>query len=155
MEHSGRHKAWRCSRRNSGWRCIARAAPFSWPGQPRSAQAWRIPREIDTATATGPLPHYYLGLAGDVLLAAGRAAHGLAYLDRAIATVDEPGVGFFLPEIYRLRGECRLALCRGNEDEARRDFATAREIATRQGAMIFERRASASLAEVSSGPTTG
>jgi predicted ATPase/class 3 adenylate cyclase len=54
--------------------------------------------EIDTATATGPLPQYYLGLAGGVLLAAGRPADGRAYLDRAIATIDEPDVGFFLPE---------------------------------------------------------
>jgi predicted ATPase/class 3 adenylate cyclase len=110
--------------------------------------------EIDTATATGPLPHYYLALAGDVLLAAGRPAEGRTYLDRAIATIDEPDVGFFLPEIYRLRGECGLALGGGNEDEARRDFAIAREIAIRQGAVIFERRASASLAEFCNSPTT-
>jgi tetratricopeptide (TPR) repeat protein len=71
-----------------------------------------IDREIDKATAAGPVPQYYLGLAAEVLLAAGRPADGLAHLDHAIATVDEPGVGFYLPEIYRLRGECRLALGR-------------------------------------------
>jgi hypothetical protein len=89
-----------------------------------------------------------------VLLAAGRPAEGRVYLDRAIATIDEPDVGFFLPEIYRLRGECGLALG-GNEDEARRDFAIAREIAFRQGAVIFERCAGASLAEFCNSPTTG
>jgi hypothetical protein len=73
----------------------------------------------------------------------------------SIAAIDEPDVGFFLPEIYRLRGECGLALSGGNEDEARRDFAIAREIAIQQGAVIFERRASASLAELCNGPTTG
>ena len=46
----------------------------------------------------------------------GRSAEGLALLDRAIAAIDEPGVGFYLPEIYRLRGECLLALGRGNMD---------------------------------------
>ena len=107
-----------------------------------------IDSEIDKATAAGPLPQYYLGLAGEVLLAAGRSAEGLALLDRAIATIDEPGVGFYLPEIYRLRGECLLALGRGNMDEARQAFAAARDIAIRQGAVIFERRAEASLGEI-------
>ena len=80
--------------------------------------------EIDQAIAAGPLPQYYLGLAGEVLLAAGRSAEGLALLDRAIAAIDEPGVGFYLPEIYRLRGERLLALGRGNVDEkARQAFA--------------------------------
>ena len=101
--------------------------------------------EIDNATAAGPVPQYYLGLAAEVLLAAGRPADGLAHLDRAIAAIDEPGVGFYLPEIYRLRGECLLALDRDNKDEARSAFATARDIARRQGAVIFERRAEASL----------
>ena len=48
----------------------------------------------------------------------------LAHLDHAIAGIDEPGVGFYLPEIYRLRGECLLALDRDNKEAgARRDRA--------------------------------
>jgi tetratricopeptide (TPR) repeat protein len=94
------------------------------------------------------VPQYYLGVAADILLAAGRAADGLAHLDRAIAGIDEPGVGFYLPEIYRLRGECLLALNRANKDAARQAFVIARDIARRQGAVIFERRAEASLAEL-------
>jgi predicted ATPase len=107
-----------------------------------------IDSEIDKATATGPFPQYYLGLAGEVLLAAGRLTEGLALLDRAIAAIDEPGVGFYLPEIFRLRGECLLSLGRGNMDDARQAFAAARDIANRQGAVIFERRAKASLGEI-------
>jgi class 3 adenylate cyclase/tetratricopeptide (TPR) repeat protein len=114
-----------------------------------------IDSEIDKATAAGPLPQYYLGLAGEVLLAAGRSAEGLALLDRAIAAIDEPGVGFYLPEIYRLRGECLLALGRGNMDAARQAFAAARDIAIRQGAVIFERRAEASLGEITNIRTIG
>ena len=110
----------------------------------------RIDAEIGNATAVGPLPQYYLGLAAEVLLSAGRPADGLAHLDRAIAGIDEPGVGFYLPEIYRLRGACLLALSRDNKDEARLAFATARDIARRQGAVIFERRAEASLSELAS-----
>ena len=100
------------------------------------------------STAAGPLPQYYLGLAAEILLAAGRPADGLAHLDRAIAGIEEPGVGFYLPEIYRLRGACLLALDRHNKQEARSDFATALDIARRQGAVIFERRAETSLSEL-------
>ena len=92
-----------------------------------------------------------MGLAAEIMLAAGRPADGMVYLDRAIAAVDEPGIGFYLPEIYRLRGECLLALDRANKDEANRAFAAARNIARRQGAIIFERRAETSLAELDAG----
>jgi class 3 adenylate cyclase/tetratricopeptide (TPR) repeat protein len=114
-----------------------------------------IDSEIDKATAAGPLPQYYLGLAGEVLLAAGRSADGLALLDRAIAAIDEPGVGFYLPEIYRLRGKCLLALGRGNMDETLQAFAAARDIAIQQGAVIFERHAVASLGEITNIRTIG
>jgi tetratricopeptide (TPR) repeat protein len=107
-----------------------------------------IDTEIDSAAAAGPLPQYYLGLAAEVLIAAGRPADALGHLDRALAGIDEPGVGIFLPEIYRLRGTCLLALDRGNKLEARSAFATASNIAQRQGAVIFERRAEASLSEL-------
>jgi len=116
---------------------------------PGVAEAARlIDAEIDNATAAGPVPQYYLGLAAEVLLAAGRSADGLAHLDRAIAAIDEPGVGFYLPEIYRLRGKCLLALGRDHAEQARQAFVTARDVARQQGAVIFERRAAASLAEV-------
>ena len=109
-----------------------------------------VDAEIGNATAAGPVPQYFLGLAGEILLTAGRAADGLVHLDRAIAAVDEPGVGFHLAEIYRLRGECLLALDRANKQEARQAFATARDIARRQGAIILERRAERSLADLAS-----
>ena len=107
-----------------------------------------IDAEIANATAVGPLPQYYLGLAAEVLLAAGRPADALGHLDRAIAGIDEAGVGIYLPEIYRLRGACLLALDRRNKAEARSAFAIAADIAKRQGAVIFERRAQASMSEL-------
>jgi class 3 adenylate cyclase/tetratricopeptide (TPR) repeat protein len=110
--------------------------------------AQQIDAEIDKATASGPLPQYYMGVAAEVLLAAGRPADGLAHLDRAIAGIEEPGVGFYLPEIYRLRGACLLAQDRTNKAGAHSAFAIALEIARRQGAVIFERRALAALAEI-------
>jgi predicted ATPase/class 3 adenylate cyclase len=106
-----------------------------------------IDAEIAKATAVGPLPQYYLGLAAEVLLAAGRPTDALGHLDRAIAGIDEAGIGIYLPEIYRLRGACLLAIDRNNKAEARSTFAIAVDIAKRQGAVIFERRAQASLSK--------
>jgi hypothetical protein len=68
-------------------------------------------------------------------------------LDRAIALIETRRVGLS-PEIYRLRGACLLAVDRNNKDEAQRAFATAGDIAQRQGAIIFERRAGRSLGEL-------
>jgi predicted ATPase/class 3 adenylate cyclase len=107
-----------------------------------------IDAKIAAATSAGPVPQYYLGVAAEVLLAAGRARDALAHLDRAIAGVEEPGVGFYLPEIHRLRGECLLALDRHNKDKARQAFTMASDIAQRHGAIIFQRRAAASLTEL-------
>ena len=117
-------------------------------GAAGSDAARLIEAEIANATAVGPLPQYYLGLAAEVLLAAGKPADALGHLDRAIAGIDEAGVGIYLPEIYRLRGACLLALDRRNKAEAQAALATAADIAKRQGAVIFERRAKASLAEL-------
>jgi tetratricopeptide (TPR) repeat protein len=113
-----------------------------------AAAARVVDAEIENAAAVGPLPQYYRGLAAEIFLAAGRPADGLAQLDHAIAGIDEPGIGFFLPEIYRLRGACLLALDRRNKAEARSAFATAVDIAKRQGAVIFEGRARDSLSEL-------
>jgi class 3 adenylate cyclase/tetratricopeptide (TPR) repeat protein/energy-coupling factor transporter ATP-binding protein EcfA2 len=121
---------------------------LAWAGATGAgtAEAARlIDTEIDSATRVGPVPQVYLGLAGEVLLAAGRPSDGLAYLDSAIGAIDEPGVGLYLPEIYRLRGESLLALDRDNKAQARQAFANAVDIARRQGAVIFQRRAEASL----------
>jgi predicted ATPase/class 3 adenylate cyclase len=114
-----------------------------------AAEAVRlVDAEITNATAAGPLPQYYLGLAAEVLLAAGRPGDALGHLDRAIAGIDETGIGFYLPEIYRLRGACLLALNRNNRIEARSAFVAASEIAKRQGCVILERRADASLSDM-------
>jgi hypothetical protein len=107
-----------------------------------------IDGQIHKAVAAGPLPQYYFGLAGEVYLAAGRAADGLAILDRGVAALTEPGVGFYLPEIHRLRGHCLLALDRNAKAAARRCFEVARDIAERQGAVIFRQRAESALADL-------
>jgi predicted ATPase len=113
-----------------------------------AASAQLIDTEIDRATAVGPLPRYYYGLAAEVMLAAGRPVDGLAHADRAIAKLDEPRVGLYVPELHRLRGECLLALSRRNKAKAKRAFATARDIAREHGATLFEGRAEMCLLQL-------
>jgi tetratricopeptide (TPR) repeat protein len=104
--------------------------------------------EIERAVAVGPNAQYLLGIAGELMLGAGRHDYAMALLDRALAANEEPDVGYYLAEIWRLRGQCLLALDRGNKDAARQAFATAREVSRRQGAVIFERRAVAALRDI-------
>jgi predicted ATPase/class 3 adenylate cyclase len=132
--------------RTSGLLLLAWAQATTEAGLAKAAQIFDT--EIEKAIALAAVPQYFLGLASETFLDAGRPADGLAYTDRALAAIDEPGVGYYLPEIYRLRGECLLALDRNNKEEARRAFATAREIAQRQGATIFERSALASSSKL-------
>ena len=100
-----------------------------------------VEAEIERAIAQTPLALYLTGLCADIMIAAGRPSEGIALIERGLAGVDEPGVGFFLPEIYRLRGRCLLALDRTNRDAARRDFEQAIAIAENQGAARFHKSA--------------
>jgi tetratricopeptide (TPR) repeat protein len=107
-----------------------------------------IDAEIEKATSTGSAMIYNLALAAEVLLAANRPGDGIALLDRVLRAIEEPGVGLYLPEAYRVRGECVLAIDRRNKNDAREAFAAARDIANQQGALVLARRAEASLLHV-------
>jgi class 3 adenylate cyclase/tetratricopeptide (TPR) repeat protein len=122
---------------------VAWATAMGGPSVADAAQL--IDAEIEQATSAGAAMIYNLALAAEVLLAANRPGDGIVLLDRVLAAIEEPGVGFYLSEAHRLRGECLLAVDRKNKEEARQAFAVARDIANRQGALILARRAEASL----------
>ena len=107
-----------------------------------------VEREVERAVAVGPNGQQLLGLAAEIMLAADRHIEAMALLHRALSANEELHVGYYLAEIHRLRGECLLALDRDNEGEAQQAFATARDVASRQGAIILARRAEASLARI-------
>jgi class 3 adenylate cyclase/tetratricopeptide (TPR) repeat protein len=121
---------------------------LAWAGGAGAVSA-ELVEEIARTAAAGPNVQYLLGVAGELMLAIGQHDRAAALLDRALAANEEPDVGYYLAEIWRLRGNCLLALGCDRYDEARRALATACEIARRQGAVAFERRAAASLAKVS------
>ena len=101
--------------------------------------------EFARVSMMGPLPPFYAGLLASVRLEDGRVARALEPLDAILKTVKEPGVGFFLPEIQRLRAECLLRLDPTNFDEAVREFETAIATAKQQQARVFRLRAAIGL----------
>ena len=102
--------------------------------------------EFARTAGIGPLPQYYACLLGSARLASGHAAGTLELLKPILDSVDEPGVGFYLPEVYRLRGECLLRLDPPRLDEAVDAFEAAIAAAKHQHALAFQLRAALSLA---------
>ena len=101
--------------------------------------------EFARVSIMGPLPAFYAGLMASIRLEDGQVARALEPLDAILGTVKEPGVGFFLPEIYRLRAECLLRLDPSKFDEAVREFEAAIATAKQQRARAFELRAAIGL----------
>ena len=68
----------------------------------------------------------------------------LEVVRRALETVAEPGVGFFVSELHRVQGLCLLR--RGSVAERTRSLRTAVDVARAQRATVLEVRAAISLA---------
>lgn len=104
--------------------------------------------EFARVSVMGPLPPFYAGLLATARLEAGQVAQALEPLDMILRTVREPGVGFFLPEIHRIRAECLLRIKPVNFAEAVREFETAIATAKQQQARVFWLRAAIGLSSV-------
>jgi len=106
---------------------------------------------VASARATGSVlfqPHM-LGLLASAQAADGRVVEALQTVDEAVATSDRTGERFYIPELYRLRGELRLT----NSDDAGAhlaecDFRDALRLADEQGARQLALRAALSLARL-------
>jgi class 3 adenylate cyclase len=101
--------------------------------------------EFPRVSIMGPLPPFYAGLLASIRLEAGQFARALEPLDMMLRTIKEPGVGFFLPEIHRLRAECLLRFDSSNFDEAVHEFELAIATAKQQQARVFWLRAAIGL----------
>ena len=89
------------------------------------------------------LSHMLASLA-ETQLAAGCAKQGLAAIVDAREFVESTGERFWEAEIHRLEGELRRL--DGENERAEACFATALEVASKQGALSLELRAATSLA---------
>jgi class 3 adenylate cyclase/tetratricopeptide (TPR) repeat protein len=110
--------------------------------------AARVEPELIRAAAFKALRFYYSSLLAEVRLRTGRVDEALTILEHALEAVREPGVGFYLSEIHRLRGDCLMLLDPARRDEALHAFEMALEIATRQEAHLLRLRATVSRLHV-------
>jgi predicted ATPase len=85
-----------------------------------------------------------LSVLAEMELERGHVEEGLAAIDDALALVEETGERFVEAEIHRIRGE--LLRLDGENERAEACFATALEVASKQGALSLELRAATSLA---------
>ena len=91
---------------------------------------------------------HFLALLAEVSGRAGKIEEGLDALAEALRAVDDKGIGYYEPELHRLKGE--LLLARGPESSADAEacFRQAIAIARRQRARSLELRAVMSLSRV-------
>jgi hypothetical protein len=68
----------------------------------------------------------------------------------ALDTLTEPGIGFYVPELYRLQGVCLFRLDSNDKEEAMSSLRMAVDIAKQQGAVLFQLKAAISMAEAAS-----
>jgi predicted ATPase len=78
----------------------------------------------------------------------GRAEEGLDLVAKGLAAAEETALRVAEAELYRLKGELLMIKDPGNVAEAERCLRTAIDVARRQGARLFELRATVSLARL-------
>jgi hypothetical protein len=124
----------------SGW---ARAV-----GQDSEAGLELIEAEFPRASAIGPFFRYYAALLAEARANFGKVSDALSLLQSALETVTEPGVGFCVPELYRLQGLCLLRLDSEKEDATSLQMAV--DVAKQQQATLLHLKAAINLADAAS-----
>src|SRR5262249_40599106 len=76
---------------------------------------------------------------------AGKIEEGLDALAEALRAVDDKGIGYYEPELHRLKGELLLARAPAKQADAEACFRQAIDIARRQSAKSLELPAALSL----------
>ena len=89
-----------------------------------------------------------LGVLVDVCARNGRGEEGLDLVAKGLATADKFGLRVAEGELYRLKGDLLIVKDSENLAEAERYLLTAIDTARRQGARLFELRATMSLARL-------
>ncbi len=123
----------------SGWACAM--------GQDSEEGLALIEAEFPRASAIGPLFRYYATLLAEARMKFGKTVEALALIQSLLTTVNEPGVGAFVPELYREQGLCLFRLDPPSPEETMKSLRMAVEIAKQQKALLYELKAAISLAE--------
>ncbi len=122
------------------------AAFFSvWEqAQTSSCDSNRLRHAFEKAVAIGPLTLLYIALYSEELHKAGEDQEAIDVIDHFVGTLKFPA-GYYLPEIYRVRGSCLAAL--GRDKEAIEQLKHAEHLATEQESELFALRAAVALSE--------
>jgi class 3 adenylate cyclase len=107
-----------------------------------------IEAEFPRASAIGPLFRYYAALLAEARAKFGKVSDALTVLRWALDTVTEPGIGFCVPELYRLQGVCLLRLNSGKEEDAMTSLQMAVDTAKQQKTVLFQLKAAINMAGV-------
>jgi len=91
---------------------------------------------------------YYQFLLADACRVTGQFESGLETLAESITLMEQTGDRFIEAEIYRLRGELRLAQSPDHQADAEADFQHALAVARRQQAKFLELKAAMALARL-------
>jgi predicted ATPase len=117
-------------------------------GQDSEAGLELIEAEFPRASAIGPLFRYYAALLAEARAKFGKVSDALTVLRWALDTVTEPGIGFCVPELYRLQGVCLLRLNSGKEEDAMTSLQMAVDTAKQQKTVLFQLKAAINMAGV-------
>lgn len=103
--------------------------------------------EYPRASAIGPFFRYYAAILAEARAKVGKVSDALTVLRSKLDTLTEPGIGFYLPELYRWQGLCLLRLDSCDEKEAMISLQMAVDIAKQQKATLLQLKAAISMAE--------
>jgi predicted ATPase len=106
--------------------------------------------EFPRASAIGPFFRYYAALLAETRAKSEKFSDALTILRSQLVSLPEPGIGFYLPELYRLQGLCLLRLDASHEKEAITSLQMAVDIAKQQKATLLQLKAAISMAGVAS-----
>jgi class 3 adenylate cyclase/ABC-type Mn2+/Zn2+ transport system ATPase subunit len=94
------------------------------------------------------IEYYICAVAAQSLAAAGRTADALAIVTSIVGDAAQSQLGWFVPELWRLKGELLLASSGQGHDEAQSCIERAIEMAQGQGALLLQLRAATSLSRL-------
>jgi len=119
-------------------------------GQDSAAGLEQMEAEFPRAVGWGIFSRYYAMLLAEARLKFGKLSDVLSMLRWALDSVTELGIGFCVPELYRLKGVCLLQLDSTNEKAAMGSLQMALDVAKQQKATLFELKAAIDLAKAGS-----
>jgi predicted ATPase len=103
--------------------------------------------EFPRASAIGPFFRYYAALLAEARAKSEKFSDALTILRSQLDSLPEPGIGFYLSELYRLQGVCLLCLDSFTKEEAMTSLQMAVDIAKQQKATLLQLKAAISMAD--------